>query len=484
MYFFKLLTLSVILLWGCHDSDQEDKSIRKTEKFVEQETKELTVVTMICEEGGISRVLERFVPEIKKEIHVDLKIKTVPFKDKYNLQLNDLKRIDSQYDLHLFWPTYTPDFAPYLLKLKEIGGEKRVIKDLQVADIHPSYRWTIQYAGDFYGIQVDGDTKLLHYRYDLANDPQEKETFKKKYGYELDMHQLTWERYYDVAEFFTRPEENFYGTAEITTFLVYFFFMDRLCGMGGHLFDYDNMTPLPDKEVTLKALQHGVDTFEKVSPPGAKEYFADDLYDQLWIKKRVFMVPFWPDGWRLANNPLTSNAVGKISVSEMPGFWRDGKIVFRPNQAGGRIIAINKASKVATAAYKVLVFLSDKKRSEYMVSDPLSWVDPWRSSHMKAELFYHLAGENKKLCQIYVDILSKSITDGYPELQITGTGDYHEIIESCVGKAWRKEISVEEAYQKMVQKMEAVTKKLGQKRQLKEWQRYVDNVLRPQGLYP
>src|SRR3546814_2985453 len=60
---------------------------------------------------------------------------------------------------------------------------------------------------------IDGDLHTLSYRVDLFEDPEEQKAFRDKYGYDL-APPVTWDQYYDVAEFFTRPEEKLWGTVE------------------------------------------------------------------------------------------------------------------------------------------------------------------------------------------------------------------------------------------------------------------------------
>lgn len=447
---------------------------------------ELTKVVLMMEASPPQRTLERFAPEIREKLNIDLQIVTVPFPEKYGLQKLDLTSGQQQYDIYVHWPKYTAEFAPYITPLAEIapGGEAQVAKDLQVDDVHPSYQWTLKFQEKIVATQIDGDVKLLHYRWDLANDPAEKAAFKAKYGYDLDMNNLTWERYSDVAEFFTRPDQNLYGAAEPTGFLVYFFFMDRFNGMGGHLFDYDTMAPLPNKELALKALQNGIDTFASDSAPEAKSFEYSDANTQLWVDGRAFMMPGWPDGWRAASDPASSKLVGKIAVAEMPGFEQDGAVTFRPHAAGGRVAWIGSQSKVKEAAYKVLVFFSDKDRTRYLVNDTTSWLDPWRVSHFEPQLYSNLCKDDFALCETYVNVLEKSTKDGYPESQITGTAEYHDIIERWAGLAFSGQATAEEAYAGMVEEMDEVTNRLGRDSQLASWQGYVDSVLKPLKLYP
>ena len=62
---------------------------------------------------------------------------------------------------------------------------------------------------------LEGDANGWAYRKDWFEDPTEMANFKAKYGYDLavpkDFKQLR-----DIAEFFTRPDENRYGVALYT----------------------------------------------------------------------------------------------------------------------------------------------------------------------------------------------------------------------------------------------------------------------------
>ncbi len=54
---------------------------------------------------------------------------------------------------------------------------------------------------------------MLNLRADLLDSPEEQAAFEAKYGYPLAA-PVTWAQYRDQAEFFTRPDQGMYGTAE------------------------------------------------------------------------------------------------------------------------------------------------------------------------------------------------------------------------------------------------------------------------------
>ncbi len=68
------------------------------------------------------------------------------------------------------------------------------------------------YEGKVYGFPFTALTMYMWYRADLLNDPAERDGFKAKYGYDLKP-ASTWKEYKDIAEWFYRPDEGFYGTA-------------------------------------------------------------------------------------------------------------------------------------------------------------------------------------------------------------------------------------------------------------------------------
>lgn len=70
-------------------------------------------------------------------------------------------------------------------------------------------------SGRMWAYPTEGDADGWAYRKDLFEDPQEQESFKARYGYDLAVPQ-TWAQLRDIAEFFTRPDQNLYGVSIYT----------------------------------------------------------------------------------------------------------------------------------------------------------------------------------------------------------------------------------------------------------------------------
>ncbi len=62
----------------------------------------------------------------------------------------------------------------------------------------------------YWALPAEGDAAGFAYRKDLFEDPKEKADFKAKYGYDLTPPD-TWLHLKDIAEFFYRPKQDFYG---------------------------------------------------------------------------------------------------------------------------------------------------------------------------------------------------------------------------------------------------------------------------------
>jgi multiple sugar transport system substrate-binding protein len=447
---------------------------------------ETTTVVLSVESGAQEKTLASFHDELMEKLNIDLQVVAHPFSEQFEIQYLDLASRAGQFDVLSFWPVYTGDFAPFLEPLGNVspGGADQVWVDLQMDDVQPAYLWSYQYKGDLYATQYDGDVKLLHYRHDLANDPDEIEAFKAEYGYEFDIDNLTWDQFLDVARFFTRPDEDFYGAGEIAGFLAGWFFRDRFVGSGGHYFTYDEMDAFPDMDVCVKAMQNGIDTFSTAAPPEAHSFEFEDARNQIIVHNRVMFVPQWPDVWKWAGDPNLSQAVCNVAVAEMPGFERDGEVIHRNEMNGGRVLAVNEASKAKEAAYKVLVFFSDKDRTAQLVNNNDTWLDPWRTTHMDPELYSHLCEGCEWNCDLYVDVIDKSTADGYPGLQIPGVGRYYEVQERWTKKAFAGQTTAEEACAAMKSEFDEITDGLGRDHQIAEHKRYVDEVLVPLGLWP
>jgi multiple sugar transport system substrate-binding protein len=436
---------------------------------------EPTTVTLCIEDGPLPAALSRYQSQVKRDLNIDLQFARHPFVEQFPITYLDLTNA-GRCDIVSFWPTYMGDFGPFLTKLGDIapGGDEQAWQDMQMDDVHPGYQWVAYDGPDLKALQYDGDVKILHYRADRLNDPAEQAAFKEQYGYDLGC-PADWDQYLQMAQFFTRPDEDFYGSSEIAGFLSYFTFIDRLMGYGGHLFDPADMTPLPDRELALKTIQNMIDTFRTAAAPEATSFEFGDARNQILTLNRTAFLPMWPDGWKWGGDPSLSNSEGNIWTCVMPGG--------RPDMAGGRIMGISQKSDAAEAAYKVLAFYADGDLTAQLVNDNTAWMDPWRLTHMEPTLYNGSCPSDPARCENFVDTIEKTIAQGYPVLNIPGSGRYHEIIERLATSAIVGTTDAQQTLDQMVAELDAVTDELGREQQAAEYAEYVELFLKPKGLH-
>lgn len=72
-------------------------------------------------------------------------------------------------------------------------------------------RTLMAYDDRAYGVPYHDGPELFHYREDLFESVAEQRRFREEYGRSLDVSR-TWTEFLKVAEFFTRPEEDLWGT--------------------------------------------------------------------------------------------------------------------------------------------------------------------------------------------------------------------------------------------------------------------------------
>jgi multiple sugar transport system substrate-binding protein len=133
-------------------------------------------------------------------------------------------------------------------------------------------------SGKYYAVPAEGDCNGFAYRKDLFEDPQEKEAFKAKYKYDLDIPK-TYDQLRDIAEFFTRPKADppLYGIAmwlgkdydSITMG-----FQQVMWCFGGSYGDEKTykVEGILNSDAGVKALEYYI-ALSKFAPPGSENYY-------------------------------------------------------------------------------------------------------------------------------------------------------------------------------------------------------------------
>ena len=242
--------------------------------------------------------------------------------------------------------------------------------DFSLDDFVPeNFRLTSIYDGKVIGLPFHFIPPFAIYRKDIAQDPNERAAFKKKYGYELpvtgDEYSVvdTWDQWRDMAEFFTRKagdqvagvtlEQPLYGvTAAFKRHLTVLYDYERiLLGMGGEILDQNGSLKL-DEPQGLKALQYMLD-LRKFAPPSYAEYTWDEQYSD-FCAGNLFSTFSWGDTTPFLEDPKECPAVvGKIGYFVHPGTHR--------TVAEGQSWIIPSKAPHPEAAYLFLQWLDSKQ---------------------------------------------------------------------------------------------------------------------------
>ncbi|NRA45637.1 MAG: extracellular solute-binding protein [Oligoflexales bacterium] len=197
------------------------------------------------------------------------------------------------------WP------APRLIEPKEVALNQFL----------PAAQSAATYESKSFGLPINGNVYLYQVRKDLIDDPGEKASFKKKYGYDLKVPQNVKEME-DIAAFFYRPPR-LYGFAPFTkksegttvealwllkTFAVEFF------DSSGNLV-FDEKKARDAFNFYLRMMQY--------APKGAKSWHHAERM-AVYSKGKVVQMLNWPSFAKTLEDPKRSKVVGKTTYTAPP----------------------------------------------------------------------------------------------------------------------------------------------------------------------
>jgi multiple sugar transport system substrate-binding protein len=187
---------------------------------------------------------------------------------------------------------------------------------------------TLKYYGEYpanskkyWAFPTEGDALGFAYRTDLFNDAAEKAAFKAKYGYALAVPK-TWKQFYDIAEFFTRPEKGLYGSA-IYTQKDY----DALTmGVETVLFSYgvnwqdekNRVIGVVNSSRAVEAVKLYHDLYQNFSPPGLSNAFYPEMNDAFTSGKAAMVMNYFAFLPALGNKGTDPNYYDKVGYFVNP----------------------------------------------------------------------------------------------------------------------------------------------------------------------
>jgi multiple sugar transport system substrate-binding protein len=409
-----------------------------------------------------------------------------PFAELFDRFNSALSTGADTFDVILYAPAWTADFAPYLSPIP-----KKVRDNEAFDDIHPVYRDRLmKWQKNWLAITVDGDLFSGYYRKDLFEDTSHQADFRDRYGYELSAPD-TWAQYRDIAEFFTGRQDNkgntLYGTVEafVRGGQQFWNLFSRASAYANHpqrpgaqFFDPDTMQAQINNPAWVRAVNEYRDIV-KYSPPGALDFGIVEAR-QPFIKGQTAMILDWGDTGQLSANPEISSVAGNVGFFVLPGtrqVWdyvnQRWETMERPHKApflafGGWVGSVPKSSKQKEAALDYLMWYSSPENSLKDVVSSGTGINPYRYTHFSnidawSKAFTPSAAAN------YLGVLKASLDSPNValDLRLPGFHDYTESLEAELELVLREGKSAQLAMDRVANQWEAITEKRNRTKQIK-----------------
>lgn len=330
---------------------------------------EKTTITILGESATSIQSMIALEHEYEsKNPNIDLVFKPNSFDDAFNKANQDFANGTGLYDIVMQYNFSLSSFVtnkyvyPIDDLIKDFPSESKSFEN----DLFPGAWKEVGYFKNIdnpngspvkVGYPFTSNTMLIAYNKELFDDAKQRAGYKLKYKEDLQT-PTTWEQFYNVAEFFTQPENKIKGIClqGANGSWLYYEWMNFLFGMGGKVMDKQygwegdaNTKILLNTPEALKAAKF----YYSLKPFNSGNFTNVDAYEQIKILKegKVAMAIIWSD--------LAYNLVSKENNSF------DGRFGFAPIPGDKSMLAggsyfINRKSKNAEAAAKYILDLMQK----------------------------------------------------------------------------------------------------------------------------
>jgi multiple sugar transport system substrate-binding protein len=232
-------------------------------------------------------------------------------------------------------------------ELEKVSGKKADFED----DLYPNaWRGLSWYKGVRYGYPLAANTMFVLYRKDILDNPAERQAFHGRYGYDLAAPQ-DWKQYRDLAEFFNRPDQKFYGTLlQGKRFPgIWFEWLNFAYSFGGGVMEkkasWEYGPVIINSPDTIQGTEF-YNSLKQFSPPGVSNFTWDDAVGQM-RDGHIFMCLLWSDALFHVVDPKNSAVVGKIGYVQLPA-GKAGRVA----QIAGSTYMVSRNSKHPSEAFQ------------------------------------------------------------------------------------------------------------------------------------
>jgi multiple sugar transport system substrate-binding protein len=324
----------------------------------------------------------------------------------------------------------------------------------------PTVNLFSKYKDEYYVVAFDNDTQPYFYRGDLLDDPKEQAAFEDKYGRALRF-PITWDEQAEVAEFFTRPDQQLYG--DVSTAAPFWGVVNWnerfVCSADPNMVYFnDDMSANVNNEAGVRAFAELKKALEWHGP-GALEKDWLAQY-QLMGAGSGFMGGSFPNQTKLVpgNPDLDTGNVGQYIKSDVtPGREIEGALVRRPVIFYNISYSVNAFADPShhEAAYLFLQWAGGARVYTWLTFNPGGYQDP-HHVYTLDDPYTAQSYKPQPLGQ-FANIIPRSA----PPITLKGGGAYRDSLSEELQKVLTGQQSPEQAAQALQNRWDQITEEQG-----------------------
>lgn len=396
---------------------------------------------------------------------IRLDIQEAPYLEYASKVLNDATRRSGSFDCVLMETNRMGDLdnAGYLTDLSAWVEKYNPELDTMIA---PQWRVWSQYNGKTIGLPTDGDVFMFYYRKDLLEDARERAAFEDRYGRELTV-PATYDEYNEVVEFFTRPDDKFYGAVEWRVKgVTYDWFGQRLWSGGGSYFDAD-MNPGINSEAGVRALED-MKALNQFMPPDVLSYGYVETVAAM-SNGTTFSNITWPAAGKAVNDSSTSRTAGRWGFATVPGYVVDGSPNPKSMSAPGYNFIVSEFSEGnKEAIYLYGQWLTSPENLTIAAANPRGNTDAIRRATFESpEMARIFPGAPS-----YLEAQLANLEQAVPDPILPGYAEYTQALEIEISNFMTGNGSAQEALDKVADQWNDITDGFGREQQLEIWTKF------------
>lgn len=401
----------------------------------------------------------------EEETGIKLDIVGVNENEQFQKIIQDATTKAGQYDIYSFWGNNRGTLAEAgaFLVLDEFVDQYKPEWDKYYVGGQLTVESQAKYAGQYVCVSFDGDYQSWDYRLDLFEDEQNQKDFKAQYGWDLQWPE-TWEQLDQLAEFFTRPDQNLLGCTDIrnpiwglTNWVQRYASFANPAQM---YFDPETGDALINSEAGIKAAQEYADTM-KFKSADALSWGWPEQYANMAAGGAAITCAF-PNMPKFLDNPdnADSQVVGKLRTGLSPGRIIDGKLIRRTVWWPNITLAVSTQSQYPEAAYLFLQWADSPSMFTFMVGNPAGYYDPFQKSDFEDPVVvgsYH---------DYHVPTMVSSIEHSVPPLNLNGASEYETALDNNLQAVIAGQKTAEQAMADAAAEWDVITDRLGREKQV------------------